>query len=245
LAAPLTLKNRILNLFFSERSAVVSHVLLSGIQIFNLVIILILPYFFHFGSVLLRLANINELIYNLWFLKLIRRNPLQLLAKRTFFYLNSLILLVSCAILNVFIKNEILLAAYSSLFALKWVDKWLTVLSFIFFLVLAIQLNFSGAWCYNHLFLILFILNIFLHPKRLTYIQFQFLFLIGLCLYFICFKLSILCISVIKSVVWQWVIQLFQNLLFRYFFIFGSILLFDLFQSLLNFLLINLKFWFI
>lgn len=137
------------------------------------------------------------------------------------------------------------MAAYSSFFALKWVDKWLTVLSFVFFLVLAIQLNFSGAWCYNHLFLILFILNIFLHPKRLTYIQFQFLFLIGLCLHFICFKLSILCISVIKSVVWQWVIQLFQNLLFRYFFIFGSILLFDLFQSLLNFLLIYLKFWFI
>ena len=95
------------------------------------------------------------------------------------------------------------------------------------------------------MFLIVFILYIFLHSERLANIQFLFLFLMGLCLYFTCFQLRVLSISIIESVVWQWVIQFFQNLLFRYFFIFGSILLFHLFKCLLNFLVINLKFWFI
>lgn len=129
-------------------------------------------YLFHFRCILLGLANMNELTHYLWFLKLIRWNSLQLLAKSAFFCLNSLILLFLSTILNVFIKYQILLTANSSFFILKRVYKWLAVLLFIFLLVLAIQLNFSGTWCHNHLFLVVFILQIFLHPERLTYIQF-------------------------------------------------------------------------
>ena len=181
----------------------------------------------------------NELIYYLWLLKLIRTNSLQLLIKRTLFDLNSLILLLPSCILNVFIENKILMTTYRSLFVLECVNKWLTILSFIISLVLTIYLYFSRTWSDYHLFLIVFILYVFLHSERLANIHFLFLFYIGLCLYFTRFQLSGLGISVIESIVWQWVIQLFQNLLFRYFFIFGSILLFHLFYNLLNFLMIN------
>ena len=184
--------------------------MLSRIQIFYLLIfIIILPQFFHFRSVLLRLTYMSKLIDYKGFLKWIGRNYLQLLIldiQWIFFHLNSLILLVPHYIWYILIQYMILVSTYSSLFVLKRINERLTILFFVILLILSIDLNFGWARCNNHLLWLLFILKLFLLSERLTYIQFLFLILLILSLCFTCFQLTVLNIPVVESVIWQWII---------------------------------------
>jgi len=136
--------------------------------IFNLLIFFQLyGYLLNFRLVLLlRLIYQRKFIFTIVFILIAYIRWPHLILNLILVVLNSQKIIIF--FLYIFIKYQILLSTHCSLFTLEWIDKWLRNIFAFIVSILRIIWYFSRTRWNNHLFLVVFYLNIFMHPTRLA-----------------------------------------------------------------------------